>query len=126
MVKRKKRKTRVTKKDILRIKEDRKITSYQRKKQIKPGPWTDVETPVKVNADIKLNTTGIMSSILGPSKGSYVKEELWSEKGWYPIVFNLEAKRMNTLVVRHGMDQFLAACEKALNNKLDRKGNPEM
>ena len=103
---------------------ERKITSYQRKKKIIPGPWTEIETIIKVNADIRLNNTGAMASILGPSRGTYLKEEYWSEKGWYPIIFNLEAKRMNTLVARHGMDQFIAASEKALNSKLDSSGKP--
>ncbi|GAH01307.1 unnamed protein product [marine sediment metagenome] len=124
MARKKKRRARVTKDDIKKIREDRKITSYQRKKIIKPGPWTETETTLKVNADIRLNNDGIMASILGPAKGSYLRDEFWSEKGWYPIVFNIEAKRMNTLVARHGMDQFLAACEKTLNNKLDKKGKP--
>jgi hypothetical protein len=125
MARKKKRKARVTKDDIKRIREERKISSYKRKNTVRPGPWTEIETDLKVNADIRLNTGGVMADILGPAKGSYLREEFWFEKGWYPIVFNIEAKRMNTLVERHGMDQFLAACEKALNNKLDRKGNPE-
>jgi hypothetical protein len=128
MARKKKRRARVTKKDVMKIKKereaDKKITSYQRKKKIIPGPWTEIETTLKVNADMRVNDNGIMANILGPSKGAYLREEFWCEKGWYPIVFNLEAKRMNTLVARHGMDQFLAACEKTLNAKLDRKGKP--
>lgn len=125
MIKKKKRKARVTKQDIMNIREERKITSYQRKKKIIPGPWTEIETDIKVNVDIRLNIDSIMSGILGPTKGSYLREELWVEKGWYPIVFNIEAKRMNTLVEKHGMDKFLAASEKALSSKIDRKGNLE-
>lgn len=125
MARKKKRKARVTKEDIKRIREERSITSYQRKKRVIPGPWTEVETSIKVNADIRLNTSGIMIDILGPNKGAYTRDELWFEKGWYPIVFNIEAKRINTLVARHGMDEFLAASEKALNGKVDKKGNPE-
>jgi hypothetical protein len=128
MARGKKRKARVTKKDIMKIKKEReanrKITSYQKKKKIIPGPWTEIETNFKVNADLRLNDTGIMAEILGPSKGAYLREEFWLEKGWYPIVFNIEAKRMNTLVNKHGMDQFLAACEKTLNEKVDKKGKP--
>lgn len=123
--KKKKRKIRVTKKDIKRIREDRKITSYQRKKDVKPGPWTEMETTIKVKVDMRLNTTGVMAEILGPARGAYTREVNWLEKGWYPIVFNIEAKRIKGLVTKHGMDQFLAASEKTLNKKLDKQGKPE-
>lgn len=121
-MKRKKRKTRITKKDILKAKNDRKITSYQRKKKVIPGPWTEVETSLKVKSDLRTNNSGIMAEILGPSKGTYLREEFWPEKGWYPILFNIESKRMKEIIAKHGIDQFLAATEKELNRKTDKSG----
>lgn len=118
----KKRKTRVTKKEIAKQRAERKLSSYQRKKKIIPGPWTELETKLKVKAQMRHNNSGVMAEILGPSYGTYVKEEIWGEKGWYPILFNLEAPNMKSLVAKHGMDQFLAAAEKALNDKVDEQG----
>lgn len=118
----KKRKTRVTKKDIERQRAERKLTSYQRKKKVVPGPWTDMETKLEVGAVLRNNKTGAMAQILGPSLGSYTKQELWGEKGWYAIVFNIEVPDMKALVAKHGMDQFLAAVEKSLNSREDDQG----
>lgn len=116
------RKTRVTKKDIIKAREERKITSSQRKRKIIPGPWTNIEPTIKVNVDIKLNTNSAMASVLGPVKGTYVNDDTWNEKGWYPITFNLEAKNIKGIIKKHGIDQFLAASEKALSNKKDKNG----
>lgn len=125
MAKKKKRKTRVTKKEIKRLIEDRKVTSYQRKKKVRPGPWTEMKTSLEVTVNMRLDANGAISSILGPARGAYTREECWSEKGWYPIVFNIEAEGIRELVAKHGMDQFLAASEKYLNKKLDENGNSE-
>lgn len=120
MAKKKKRKTRVTRKEVERIKDYNKITSAQSKKLIRPGPWTELDTKLKVNVVLRRNET-VMKS-LGPYYGSYTKDELWGEKGWYAIVFNIENDNIKELVNKHGMDQFLAASEKSFNYKLDVAG----
>ena len=121
----KKRKTRVTKKDIEKARVERSITSAQRKRKVIPGPWTERETKLKVKAYFKYNNKGVMADILGPSYGSYTKDELWGEKGWYSLVFNLVAEDMKSIIAEHGMDNFLAACEKSLNEQLDTKKKPK-
>ena len=84
------RKTRVTKEEIKKVREDKKITSYKAKKKVIPGPWTERKTKIK-KVDVKLKvSSGIMAEILGPAYGNYTKDELPEKKGWYPIVFNLQ------------------------------------
>jgi len=124
MMAQKKRKTRVTKKDIIKIREERKVTSYQAKKRIVPGPWTNKKTKIKVNVSIKYNDTGIMAEILGPAYGTY-KETVLGEKGWYKLIFNLVADNMKEIITKHGMDEFLTACEKSLNEQKDEQGKPK-
>ena len=124
-IKKKRRKTRVTKKDLERAREERKVSSYQRKKKIIPGPWTNLNTDLQVSAKIRNNKLGIMAEILGPSLGSYTKEKLFGEKGWYPIVFNIESDDMQNTISKCGMDQFLAAVEKSLNKQTDSNGKPK-
>jgi len=86
-----------------------------------PGPWTNVELKVQIDARLR-KITGAMSDILGVSIGSYLRDELWFEPGWYPIVFNVESDNIKEEVTKYGMDQYLAASEKTLNNILDPKG----
>ena len=121
VAKKKKRKTRITKKEVERIKDYNKLTSAQSKKLIKPGPWTELDTKLKVNVSLRENKT-VMVESLGPCYGNYTKDELWGEKGWYAIVFNIEVDNIKELVNEHGMDQFLAASEKSLSAKLDAAG----
>jgi len=118
----KKRKVRVSKTDTIRIREENKKTSYQRKKLIIPGPWTNIETSFKVKARLRENKSSVMAEILGPSFGSYSNDTGWTERGWYPIVFNLEAPKMKKIIDEHGIDNFLAASEKALNEIKNKKG----
>ena len=124
MARKKKRKTRVTKKEVERIKNYNRLTSAQSKKRIIPGPWTNLETELKVDARLRENKT-FMWETLGTCYGSYAKDELWGEKGWYSIVFNIEADDIKELVSKHGMDQFLVASEKSLNRKVDTSGKPK-
>lgn len=124
--KKKTRKTRVTKKDIKAARKDIKMTSYQRKRKIIPGPWTEIETELEVEAEMLLNDKGVMADLLGPTYGTYTNRDAYpTEKGWYPIIFNLVAPNMKQLVADHGMDQFLAAAEKHLNSLKDKKGKPK-
>lgn len=120
----KKRKVRVTKKDIMVQKKALKMTSAQRKKKIVPGPWTNKETGLELKVKLRVDKTSIMAEILGPSSGSYTKDELWGEKGWYPIVFNVETGKIKSIVEKYGMDDFLAATEKYLCGLLDKTNKP--
>ena len=111
------RKTRITKKQIAKARAERKKTVYQRKKQIIPGPWTNVETELKVNAKLKLNNSSIMAQILGPCYGTYKNDSDWQEKSWYPIYINIEVPRLKQLVEKHGINKVMAACEKSLTEQ---------
>lgn len=125
-LRKKKRKTRITKQDISEARKDIKMSSYQRKRRVVPGPWTEMETKLKIEAAMKLNNNSIMASSMGPSFGSYTnKDEIWGEKGWYPIVFNLVAPDMKETITESGLDQFLAASEKSLNEQRDATGRPK-
>lgn len=120
MAVKKKRRTVASKKMIKKIRaanEAKKNTSsYKKKKTIIPGPWTNLETKLKVKAKMRLN-----KSILGETYGTYPKIEHWNEPGWYPIIFNLIAKTMKRDVDKHGLDAFIAACEKELNSEANQK-----
>ena len=114
-----KRKTRVTKEEIIAYREDKKISSYKRKKNIKPGPWTNLEVDFEVRASLRKTKHFIIS--YGDILGAYRDDDNWTEKGWYPIVFNIEVDGLKKLVNKHGVDKVLAACENSLNEE-DKHG----
>jgi len=118
----KQRKTRVTKEQIKAVRKDMKISSYQRKRKIIPGPWTEVETTFKVKPKFRANHSFYFKD--QPYYGKYTYTHDWHEKGWYPILFNLEANNMQKLVAKHGMDKFLAATEKAFNEMKGKNNRP--
>ena len=113
------RKIRVTQEEVIEIREkqkiERSISSYSRKKVIKPGPWTNMDSPIKVKVTLKINK-GIMEK---EAYGSYPDSKFHTniEKGWYPILINIVTKSMKRDVEKHGIDNFLAACEKSLNEQ---------
>jgi len=110
----KKRKTRVTAKDIDPYRPDG-LSSYQRKKQIIPGPWSNIETSLKASP-VLMQSSGDMSLILGPSLGTYLNANNYTaEKGWYHIIFNVTEPNMSQLIEKHGMDQYLHAVQVALS-----------
>lgn len=117
------RKTRVTKEEIKKVREAKKESSYKSKKKIVPGPWTSRKTKIKkVNIELK-ESSGIMSDILGKAYGNYTNDILDGQKGWYSIVFNIQVDaKMIALIKKHGIDDFLAACEKSMTEKLDKSG----
>lgn len=118
----KKRKTRVTKKQIREMRDLRAFKKLKtNKNHIIPGPWTNIEPKVQIDTRLR-KTDGPMAEILGVSIGDYLKDELWFEPGWYSIVFNVESDNIKEEVIKHGIDQYLAASEKTLNNILDSKG----
>jgi len=115
------RKTRVTREQIEAAKAEKKITTYARKKRIIPGPWTKIEPKFTVNAGLRLSK-GVMDEIIGSAYGSYLRDNYWMEKGWYPVVVNVWSKDMVEVIKKHGLDQFVAACERSLTSVKDNKG----
>lgn len=99
------------------FREERKKTSAKRKKTIIPGPWTELKTKLKLKPVLKENHS--ICNSLGIFYGSYLDTSNWSEKGWYPIVINIALDNLQKLVIKHGIDQVIAACEKSLNDSLD-------
>jgi hypothetical protein len=106
------RKTRITKEEIIAYREDKKIPSYKRKKDIKPGPWTNIEVDFKVEANLRFSKHVIEK--FGETCGSYTNDSDWYEKGWYPVVFNIVIDGLDELIKKHGVDKVLAACENSL------------
>lgn len=120
-----KNKTRVTKKALQAVRAERKKTSYQRKKRVIPGPWTETEVEFEVKAKLRKNKSSILREDLGVCYGVYRKDPDWNEKGWYPIIINIEVPRLKKLVEDHGIDNVMAACEKSLSAVEDKKGKPK-
>ncbi|KKM77955.1 hypothetical protein LCGC14_1364850 [marine sediment metagenome] len=111
MAKKKKRKTRVTKQQIAETRAARKVKAN--KKETSPGPWTEIDpTPLTVKAKLRLN-----KNFIGEAYGTYPRLEHapTTKKGWYPIIFNLTSKSIKRDVEEHGLDKYVAACEKSLN-----------
>ena len=112
---RKKRKIRVTKKEVQEWREEKKKNKADKKKII-PGPWTNMETDIKVKTKLR-KSIGLVES-MGDAFGNYLKDQSWWEPGWYPLVFNIQSTKMKKEVYEYGIDQYLAASEIALNNVL--------
>jgi len=110
----KKRKTRVTKKFVDQMREEKK-NRKSKKNVIVPGPWTNIETELVIKPELH-KTIGIM----GESYGSYPKSEFWGERGWYPIIINIMSSRIKQNVSEHGLDVYIAAWEKAINTKRNK------
>ena len=96
-----------------------KLSSYQRKRKVIPGPWTEVEVDFTIKPRFRENN---LFSFDAPVFGTYTYTHDWIEKGWYPIIFNLEAPNLKKLVAEHGIDNVMAATEKAFN-EMPGKGN---
>lgn len=87
---------------------------YKSKKTVIPGPWTNVETDLKIRFRLRKST----SAVTGKSKtGSYLHEQNLDERGWYEIVFNIISDDISQKVEEHGIDKYIAACEKYLNKQ---------
>lgn len=112
----KERKARVTKEEvkILREKEkkERKLSNYKRKKKVIPGPWTNIDPPMKVNVKLREGQSVTGETLLG----SYPNPKFYGpiQKGWYYILVNLTSKSMKRDIEEHGLDNYIAACEKEL------------
>lgn len=107
-----KRKTRVTKAEVRKIQEERKKKVKGRKNKIIPGPWTEIDPGFKVKAELKWG-----SNFLGKRlRGTFERDEMWAEKSWYPIIINVTSKDIKSKVEKYGLDKYLAAVEKSLND----------
>jgi hypothetical protein len=111
----KKIRVRVTKEQAHAAAEELKKTSAKRKKTIVPGPWTN--TPTKLSLQVSLKEHKPVSKLESYS-GVYREDANWSEKAWYPISINLVFPKMQEILQTYGLDQTLAACEKALNEQM--------
>ncbi len=114
----KKRKIKVTKKYINELREAKKNkpSSYKSKKAIKTGTWTNIQTKIEVKDKIRK-----CNGIIGIMSGAYVRDQFWHEPGWYPVIFNIISKSMKRDVEAHGLEEFVAACEKSLNTPENQK-----
>src|SRR5690349_8211592 len=118
-----KRKTRITKKEVIAFREEKKSYNARKaKKNIKPGPWTEIEPGFTVKASLR-PVASLVSSI-PEFFGSYTDTENWHEKGWYPILFNVRSDDMLELITKHDIKGFIAACEHSLNEAVDEAGKP--
>ena len=115
--KKQQRKIRVTKAQVREIQEERKKKTKGRKNRIIPGPWTEIEPGFTVSAKLRWSKTLVGDPLLG----TYVRDEMWCEKSWYPITLNVTSKDIRAKVKKHGLDNYLAAVEKSLNSKTNVK-----
>lgn len=114
--KKRKRKTRITKTEVRKIQEERKKKVKGRKNKIIPGPWTKIDPEFKVKAEIRWGYNCLGKKL----RGTFREEEMWAEKSWYPIIINITSKDIKSKVKMHGLDNYLAACEKSLNDSPDK------
>jgi len=104
----KKRKIRVTREQVLQAAKDNKIKA--KKNVVVPGPWTNLQTDLKINPRVR-NSKGIVAEIAGV----YSNDDMWAEKGWYPISINITSDDIFQKVQKYGLDQYIAAWEKFIN-----------
>ena len=116
MAKRKKRQTRVTRQNVEEIRAEKKVKANKRKAA--PGPWTEFQTKLDVKAKLKSR-----QGIIGESCGTYTDQRFSpiTEKGWYPVLFNVTSRSIQRDVDKFGIDEYLAACERSLNNDENKK-----
>src|SRR5271169_978809 len=109
------RKTRVTKDLIHQMQEENKIKA--KKNVIIPGPWTNLATDIIVAPELRI-TNGMIGKIIG----SYAtNDDQWKEKGWYAISVNVTSNNIYADVQKNGIDQYLAAWEKAMKAEIFTK-----
>lgn len=102
----KKRKTRVTKEQVHLLRDEIKYNKAH-KNVIVPGPWTNIITELVVKPELRI-THGLVGDILG----IYNDDEMWKEKGWYPISINVTSKKIKRDVAKYGLFEYLSAWEK--------------
>lgn len=117
MPKEKTRKIRVTKQQVREILEEKKKSTRGRKNRVIPGPWTEVEVNFSVEARIRWSKNFIGRDV----RGTFIQDEMWSEKSWYPIIVNITSDDISEKVSEFGLDNYLAACEKSLNDSEDKE-----
>lgn len=87
---------------------------------VKPGPWTNVGTKIKIKARFRPTTS--FSTGLGTYIGVYRESDDWEEKGTYPIAFNITAPNLYKYSQTYGLDEILAASERYLSSLTDEDG----
>jgi hypothetical protein len=91
----------------------------QRRRVIKPGFWSNVETNLQVKAKLKKNK-GLVSCIPDFLGKYYTHNDGYKGDGYRALV-RITVKNLNNLVYEYGIDEVLAACEKSLNSYKDEK-----
>ena len=106
----------MTKKYVHQLQEAKKNEPKAKKNVVVPGPWTNMVTQLSVKPELRV-THGIMGDLYG----AYTRSDFWHEKGWYPIIINLTSKKINCEVEKNGLDQYVAAWEKAINTQENKE-----
>lgn len=115
MLKKKKIRTRVTKKDIEEVRT--KTKSKINKKKTDPGPWTELTPTNPVDVELKCS-----DSALGKiCYGTYPKHGPIRKKGWYNILLNITSEKIKEDIEERGLDDYVAACEKWFGKTENKK-----
>jgi hypothetical protein len=93
----------------------------KRKRVIRPGFWTNIETSLTVQAKLKKHISEVY---FPPYLGKYVTHDDGYKGDGYRAMVKITVENLKRLLFEHGIDEVLAACEKSLNsykNKYGRK-----
>jgi hypothetical protein len=116
------RKTRVTKEEIKALREQKKnYNSQKAKKTIKPGPWTDKSSTFTLETTLRKNKSIIPT--IPDYLGAYQESLDWTEKGWYPIIVNVQIPTLQIYLNKYGTDSLIVALEKSLNRRKQQLGD---
>lgn len=116
------RKTRITKEEIQTLREQKKnYNSSKAKKTIKPGPYTNLESPMTLEFTLRKNKSVV--STIPDYLGAYKDDTNWNEKGWYPIILNVQIPNLKSYLDQHGPNLTTAAIEKSLNELKEQLGD---
>ena len=88
------------------------ITSTQHKRTLKPGPYTNQTTQLKLKVSLRPTKSFYHQ---GEFLGFYRDPTNWDEKGWYPLSLNLTATNLQSAVQKHSLTDFMIAAELNLN-----------
>jgi len=90
-----------------------------RKKKIKPGFWSNIDTDLAVEAKLIKN----IPDFYFPSYlGKYITYDDGYKEDGYRALVKITTKDLKVLLYEHGIDEVLAACEKSLNLYKNKKG----
>ena len=110
-----KKRTRISSQKMDKIRSDVKSN-----KTIKPGPWSNIQTDLILSVEFKKNKPVLnsMSEFIGIYRPIFVDK---FEKT-FPMSFNLVIENLDDLVKQDGLDSIIAACEKNINSRKEKRG----